>query len=229
MLAYLRESRGVIGPHIAIVPKSVVGNWIREINRWCPSINVVRMGGTKQERDDFIKNHLHGNFDVLVTSYEGFLREKSKLAKVKWHYLIIDEVRMSWCVFSSFLYLLNVLLGPSHQVSGFVPQQGCTHSWNAVSAADYRYSASGLWCSRRLYLFPLLNVISSYTQNNLKELWALLNFIMPEIFGDEEYFSKWFSLSDESGKDNVVRKLHTVLRPFMLRRIKKDVGTLIQT
>jgi SWI/SNF-related matrix-associated actin-dependent regulator of chromatin subfamily A member 5 len=66
-------------------------------------------------------------------------------------------------------------------------------------------------------------------QNNLKELWALLNFIMPDIFGDEEYFSKWFSLSDESGKENVVRKLHTVLRPFMLRRIKKDVGTFVRT
>ena len=50
------------------------------------------MGGTKQERQEFVKNHLHGGFDVLVTSYEGFLKEKSKLGKVKWHYLIIDEV-----------------------------------------------------------------------------------------------------------------------------------------
>jgi SWI/SNF-related matrix-associated actin-dependent regulator of chromatin subfamily A member 5 len=61
-------------------------------------------------------------------------------------------------------------------------------------------------------------------KNNLRELWALLNFLMPDIFGDAEQFDAWFSLSDESGKDNVIKKLHTVLRPFMLRRVKKDVA-----
>lgn len=102
LLAYLKESRGVRGPHIAIVPKSVVGNWIRELHRWCPSIRAVRMGGTKEERQNFIKHHLHGGFDVLVTSYEGFLREKSKLGKVKWHYLIIDEVKIMIVLYNPF-------------------------------------------------------------------------------------------------------------------------------
>jgi len=48
---------------------------------------------------------------------------------------------------------------------------------------------------------------------------------MPDIFGDAEQFDEWFSLSDESRKENVIKKLHTVLRPFMLRRVKKDVAT----
>lgn len=61
-------------------------------------------------------------------------------------------------------------------------------------------------------------------QNNLNELWALLNFILPEIFGDSEQFDKWFSLSGEEGQQNVIKKLHTVLRPFMIRRVKKDVA-----
>jgi SWI/SNF-related matrix-associated actin-dependent regulator of chromatin subfamily A member 5 len=43
LLAYLREARNIQGPHIIIVPKSTVGNWIREFNRWCPSINVVKV------------------------------------------------------------------------------------------------------------------------------------------------------------------------------------------
>lgn len=47
---------------------------------------------------------------------------------------------------------------------------------------------------------------------------------MPDIFGDAEQFDEWFSLTDESGKENVIKKLHTVLRPFMLRRVKKDVA-----
>jgi SWI/SNF-related matrix-associated actin-dependent regulator of chromatin subfamily A member 5 len=47
---------------------------------------------------------------------------------------------------------------------------------------------------------------------------------MPEVFGDAEQFDAWFSLSDAGAKDNVIKKLHTVLRPFMLRRVKKDVA-----
>lgn len=62
-------------------------------------------------------------------------------------------------------------------------------------------------------------------QNNLHELWALLNFLLPEIFGDSEQFDKWFTMSGKEGQENVIRKLHTVLRPFMLRRVKKDVAT----
>jgi SWI/SNF-related matrix-associated actin-dependent regulator of chromatin subfamily A member 5 len=46
---------------------------------------------------------------------------------------------------------------------------------------------------------------------------------MPDIFGDAEQFDEWFSMSDKSGKENVIRKLHTILRPFMLRRVKSDV------
>ena len=61
-------------------------------------------------------------------------------------------------------------------------------------------------------------------QNNLNELWALLNFILPEIFGDADQFDQWFSLSGEEGQQNVIKKLHTVLRPFMIRRVKKDVA-----
>jgi len=61
-------------------------------------------------------------------------------------------------------------------------------------------------------------------QNNLNELWALLNFILPEIFGDAEQFDKWFSMSGDEGQQNVIKKLHTVLRPFMIRRVKKDVA-----
>jgi SWI/SNF-related matrix-associated actin-dependent regulator of chromatin subfamily A member 5 len=64
-------------------------------------------------------------------------------------------------------------------------------------------------------------------QNSLHELWALLNFLLPDIFGDAAQFDEWFSLTDEHGKENVIRKLHTVLRPFMLRRVKKDVTSTL--
>lgn len=190
LLAYLRESRGVKGPHLIIVPKSVVGNWMRELKRWCPSIRAIRMGGTKDERRRIIdgplkiaKNDGKFIFDVLVTSYEGILKEKGSLAKVDWKYLIIDE---------------------AHRIKN--ENSSLSIAVRALNT-DFRLLITGT---------PL--------QNNLHELWALLNFLLPEIFGNAEQFDEWFSMSDGEGKQNVIKKLHSILRPFMIRRVKKDVA-----
>jgi SWI/SNF-related matrix-associated actin-dependent regulator of chromatin subfamily A member 5 len=59
-------------------------------------------------------------------------------------------------------------------------------------------------------------------QNNLHELWALLNFLLPDVFGDSDAFDQWFS-SQNADQDTVVQQLHKVLRPFLLRRVKSDV------
>lgn len=59
-------------------------------------------------------------------------------------------------------------------------------------------------------------------QNNLHELWALLNFLLPDVFGDAEAFDQWFSGQDRD-QDSVVQQLHKILRPFLLRRVKSDV------
>ncbi|KAK6359092.1 hypothetical protein TWF696_000259 [Orbilia brochopaga] len=59
-------------------------------------------------------------------------------------------------------------------------------------------------------------------QNNLHELWALLNFLLPDVFGSSEAFDQWFESSGHD-QDTVVKQLHKVLRPFLLRRVKSDV------
>ena len=72
-------------------------------------------------------------------------------------------------------------------------------------------------------------------QNNLPELWALLNFVLPKIFNSVKSFDEWFNtpFANTGGQDKielseeetllVIRRLHKVLRPFLLRRLKKDV------
>lgn len=59
-------------------------------------------------------------------------------------------------------------------------------------------------------------------QNNLHELWALLNFLLPDVFSDSELFDQWFE-GQGGDQDTVVKQLHKVLQPFLLRRIKSDV------
>ena len=65
-------------------------------------------------------------------------------------------------------------------------------------------------------------------QNNLHELWALLNFLLPDIFGSSDQFDTWFDTdktvgSSNSGDDSMVKRLHAVLKPFLLRRVKSEV------
>jgi SWI/SNF-related matrix-associated actin-dependent regulator of chromatin subfamily A member 5 len=50
LLCYLKEVRGVHGPHIVIVPKSTMGNWKNEFKKWVPSMDVVTFHGNKEER-----------------------------------------------------------------------------------------------------------------------------------------------------------------------------------
>jgi len=77
-------------------------------------------------------------------------------------------------------------------------------------------------------------------QNNLSELWSLLNFLLPEIFDDLRVFESWFSAKDlHENQDEMVRvvaqeqqnsilsTLHQILTPFLLRRVKTDVDLQI--
>ena len=68
--------------------------------------------------------------------------------------------------------------------------------------------------------------------NSIAELWALLHFIMPSLFDSHEEFNDWFSkdadgTNDKNGRgglnEHQVRRLHMILKPFMLRRVKKHV------
>ena len=62
-------------------------------------------------------------------------------------------------------------------------------------------------------------------QNSLHELWALLNFLVPDVFASSEQFDEWFNLDidDNDEKNKLISQLHKILRPFMLRRLKADV------
>lgn len=72
-------------------------------------------------------------------------------------------------------------------------------------------------------------------QNNLPELWALLNFVLPKVFNSQKSFDEWFNtpFAGTGSQDKIdlneeealliIRRLHKVLRPFLLRRLKKDV------
>lgn len=60
-------------------------------------------------------------------------------------------------------------------------------------------------------------------QNNLIELWSLLNFIMPQLFSSKEIFTEYLKNADKENRNKMVENLKDIIRPFLLRRNKRDV------
>ncbi|KAI9097249.1 SNF2-family ATP dependent chromatin remodeling factor snf21 [Phlyctochytrium arcticum] len=196
LVTYLMEKKRLNGPFLVIVPLSTITNWDLEFERWAPTCNRIVFKGTVPERLRMKNEIKAGNFNVVITTYEYIIREKALLAKIKWVYMIIDEGHRMKNTSSK----LSMTLGQYY-------------------STRYRIILTGT---------PL--------QNNLPELWALLNFILPKIFNSVETFDEWFNhpFAKEGVKDTdmklneeesllIIRGLHKVLRPFLLRRLKKDV------
>ncbi|EPQ30497.1 uncharacterized protein PFL1_02023 [Pseudozyma flocculosa PF-1] len=182
-LGYLKNFRDTPGFHLVVVPKSTLDNWRREFERWVPGFNVITMQGTKEDRTKVIQDHLlTQDFDVLITTYEMCLREKSALKKLSWEYIVIDEAHR----------IKNVDSMLSQIVRAF----------NSRSR---------------------LLITGTPLQNNLMELWSLLNFLLPDVFSNSEDFESWFKGKGDENQDQVIQQLHKVLRPFLLRRVKADV------
>lgn len=202
MLAYLHEYQNISGPHLVLVPKTTLSNWINEFARWLPALRVVKFHGSKEERAEtaaaildgvsttakkrkLLANEAEGRtWDVVVTTYEVANLEKNTLAKLAWRYLMIDE---------------------AHRIKNENAQLSKT--------------------VRLIQVENRMLITGTPLQNNLHELWALLNFLMPDIFASSERFDELFNLQivDADAKRAIIEQLHKLLRPFVLRRLKHDV------
>jgi SWI/SNF-related matrix-associated actin-dependent regulator of chromatin subfamily A member 5 len=182
MLGYLNVYKNISGPHLVVVPKSTLGNWMNEFKRWYPQLRVLKFYGSKDERALIRERDLqYGKFDVVATSYEVVIREKACLSKFSWEYLVIDE---------------------AHRIK------------NENSTLSQIVRIYNTKCRLLITGTPL--------QNNLHELWALLNFLLPDVFSDSTLFETFTNaVGDE--KQDIINQLHKVLKPFILRRLKAEV------
>eukprot|EP00965_Chrysotila_dentata_P235687 6200901-Pleurochrysis_carterae.AAC.2 len=203
LLAHLR-GMNVAGPFLVVGPLSTLHNWANEFRRWAPGMEAVVYHGSKEERARLRGTHWRqrggGHLPVMITSYEIVIRDVKELRAMRWKFVIIDEGHRLKNMNCRLIRELKNLCGTSE-------------------------------CNRLL-------LTGTPLQNNLTELWSLLNFLLPAIFDDLDSFQAWFDFdfSKENNEEkvlqgelqhSVVSKLHQILRPFLLRRLKADVELLI--
>lgn len=196
LITYLVEQKKNPGPYLIIVPLSTMGNWVRELDLWAPSLVKVCYRGDRYTRRAIQQRQMSRNdYNVLLTTYEFTVKDQNVLSRVPWQYIIIDE---------------------GHRMKN----ANC----KLAMTLGVKYKSRN-----RLLL------TGTPLQNNLTELWALLNFLLPTIFSSAETFETWFkkpfestTLGDTAELEEeetllVINRLHQVLRPFLLRRLKTDV------
>lgn len=195
LITYLIEKKREMGPFLVIVPLSTLTNWNNEFEKWAPTVSRIVYKGPPNARKQQQQQIRWGQFQVLLTTYEFIIKDRPILSKVKWLHMIVDEGHR--------------MKNSNSKLSSTITQYYTTR---------YRLILTGT---------PL--------QNNLPELWALLNFVLPNIFKSVKSFDEWFNtpFANTGGQDKmelseeeqllIIRRLHKVLRPFLLRRLKKDV------
>ncbi|WFD05971.1 Putative ATPase [Malassezia vespertilionis] len=196
-LTHLYE-QGIHGPFLITAPLSTMSNWADEFARFAPAIPTLLYHGTKEERR-LLQKSITANASVVITSFDIILRDRAFLGKPEWKFLVIDE---------------------GHRLKNL----------NSRLLRELKQFKT----SNRLIL------TGTPLHNNLAELWALLNFVLPAIFDDLATFEEWFNVgaADQGDKKSVtssfatwttetatrvVKQLHDILKPFLLRRVKAEV------
>ncbi|XP_025194829.1 helicase domino isoform X2 [Melanaphis sacchari] len=190
LLAHLACEKEDWGPHLIVVPTSVMLNWEMEIKKWCPSFKILTYYGSVKERKNKRVGWTKPNtFHICITSYKLVITDHQSFRRKKWKYLILDEAQ---------------------NIKNFKSQR-----WQLLL---------NFQSERRLLL------TGTPLQNNLMELWSLMHFLMPNLFASHREFKEWFSNpvtgmieGNAEYNDNIIKKLHKVLRPFILRRLKCEV------
>lgn len=148
--------------------------------------------------------------EMNVVTYLGDVQSREMIREYEWCFKSTKKLK-----FNAILTTYEILL----KDKAFL---GCL-SWAALLVDEaHRLKNDDSLLYKALKEFNTnhrLLITGTPLQNSLKELWALLHFIMPEKFPTWEAFEVLHGQSEDKGYTS----LHQELEPYILRRVKKDV------
>ncbi|KAL1807612.1 hypothetical protein DCAR_0726990 [Daucus carota subsp. sativus] len=192
-LTLLKHLENDPGPHLIVCPASVLENWERELTKWCPSFNVLQYHGAA--RSQYQKELSSVAKSGVPLPFNVILVCYSLFERhseqQKDDRKILKRLRWS-CV----------LMDEAHAL-----KDKSSYRWkNLMSVAKN--------ANQRLML------TGTPLQNDLHELWSLLEFMLPDLFETGDVDLKKF-LNTEDGE--LIARMKSILGPFILRRLKSDV------
>ncbi|KAL7487630.1 hypothetical protein ACHAW6_013214 [Cyclotella cf. meneghiniana] len=186
------------GPFLVVAPLSLVSQWESESKEWAPDMNVVLYHGGADAREFLVKEEFYYTEQFTSKSTALSLRRKHI---TKFHVLITTyEIVLKDVSVLSKIHWKALIVDEAHRLKNIKSR---LFEDLASVPRDFCLLLTGT---------PL--------QNSTEELWALLHFCDPISFGSkDEFTAKFGQLTDASQ----VASLHTILRPYLLRRVKEDV------
>jgi superfamily II DNA or RNA helicase len=170
-------------PSLVIAPTSLVYNWQDEINKFAPQLSVLVFSGSKQEREELLKE-VH-RYAFVITSYALIRRDIEEMREISFSFCFLDEAQN--------------IKNPD--------------TINAKSVKQLN--------ARRFFAMT-----GTPVENSLTELWSIFDFIMPGyLYSHREFQSRFETPVVKNNDMSALGELGRHIRPFILRRMKKDVLT----
>uniref|UniRef100_A0A7M4FPT1 E1A binding protein p400 n=1 Tax=Crocodylus porosus TaxID=8502 RepID=A0A7M4FPT1_CROPO len=92
--AHLACNEGNWGPHLVVVRSCNILKWELELKRWCPGLKILLYFGSQRElrakRQEWTEPN---SFNVCITSYKQLFKGHQAFMKMRWKYLVVDEMQ----------------------------------------------------------------------------------------------------------------------------------------
>ncbi|KAJ2492415.1 swr1 complex component [Coemansia sp. RSA 2050] len=243
LLAHLACHRGIWGPHLVIVPTSVLLNWEQEFHRWLPGFKVLTYYGSRAERKQKRKGWSKSNaLHVCVTSYQLAIQDAMVFRRKPWYYMILDEAQAIKNFRSQrWQTLLGVKSACRLLLTGTPLQNSLIELWSLMYFLMPQEFGAGEGDESEALGFAGLDRFREWFSQPLEKLLAVRPDIAAPVGrgtsekvafnttsflqGSGEAEGSSMALSTQAEAQQAVQKLHTVLRPHILRRLKQDVET----
>ncbi|KAL4449582.1 hypothetical protein ABPG74_007405 [Tetrahymena malaccensis] len=196
LITHIAGTKNIWGPFLVIAPSSTLYNWQQELKKFFPALKVLPYWGSLKQRKMIRKYFSAKNLGMKSSPFH--------LVITSYQLVVSDEKtfqRIKW---------QYMILDEAQAIKNINSMR-----WKTLLSFNSRNK---------------LLLTGTPIQNTMAELWALLHFIMPKLFDSHDQFQEWFSKDIEASSQDKsqlnqhqLQRLHAILKPFMLRRVKKDV------
>lgn len=198
LMTHIAEKKGGWGPFLVIAPTTTLFNWKFECSKFSPRLKILPYWGARKDREILRKCLKQSKFGRADSDFHIVITSYSFAVK---DHKYLDRLKWQY-----------IILDEAQAIKCIRSQR-----WRILLSLKSRNK---------------MLLTGTPIQNTMAELWALLHFIMPQLFDSHQEFQEWFSKDIEAHSRNKgqaslnqiqLNRLHAILKPFMLRRVKKDV------